>query len=41
VIDNPTVAAHFQREFDRLYQDATLGVPSFVQKKIHQQQSRC
>jgi phosphatidylserine/phosphatidylglycerophosphate/cardiolipin synthase-like enzyme len=25
VIQNETVAAHFQREFDRLYQDVTLG----------------
>jgi phosphatidylserine/phosphatidylglycerophosphate/cardiolipin synthase-like enzyme len=26
-IDNPQVAAHFQREFDRLYSSAKLGVP--------------
>jgi phosphatidylserine/phosphatidylglycerophosphate/cardiolipin synthase-like enzyme len=25
VIQNEIVAAHFQREFDRLYQDVTLG----------------
>ena len=24
-IQNETVAAHFQREYDRLYQDVTLG----------------
>lgn len=24
-IQNETVAAHYQREFDRLYQDATFG----------------
>ena len=41
VIDNPTVAAHFQREFDRLYQNASLGVTSFVQEKIQHQQGRC
>jgi phosphatidylserine/phosphatidylglycerophosphate/cardiolipin synthase-like enzyme len=41
VIENKTVAAHFQREFDRLYQDAILGVPSSVQEKIRQQQTRC
>ncbi|GAB4381842.1 MAG: DUF655 domain-containing protein [Elainellaceae cyanobacterium] len=41
VIDNPTVAAHFEREFDRLYQNASLGVPSFLQDKIRQQRTRC
>ncbi|WAL61774.1 phospholipase D-like domain-containing protein [Thermocoleostomius sinensis] len=41
VIENKTVAAHFEREFDRLYQNASLGVPSSVQAKIRQQQSRC
>ncbi|HEY9645538.1 MAG TPA: phospholipase D-like domain-containing protein, partial [Chroococcidiopsis sp.] len=28
VIDNPTVAAHFEREFERLYQTAELGIPT-------------
>lgn len=41
VIDNPMVAAHFQREFDRLYQAASLGIPSYIQEKIQQQQTRC
>jgi len=41
VINNPTVAAHFQREFDRLYQNASLGIPSYMQEKIRQQQVRC
>jgi phosphatidylserine/phosphatidylglycerophosphate/cardiolipin synthase-like enzyme len=27
-IQNETVAAHYQREYDRLYQDATLGAPA-------------
>ena len=36
VISNPTIAAHFQREFDRLYQSATLGVPGWLQAKIQQ-----
>jgi phosphatidylserine/phosphatidylglycerophosphate/cardiolipin synthase-like enzyme len=36
VINNPTVAAHFQREFDRLYENASLGVPSWLQQKIQQ-----
>ena len=41
VIDNLTVAAHFQREFDRLYQGAVLGVPSAIQQKIQKQRSHC
>ena len=28
VIENPTIAAHYQREFDRLSVDASLGLPS-------------
>ncbi|WP_346341732.1 phospholipase D-like domain-containing protein [[Phormidium] sp. ETS-05] len=38
VIDNPTVAAHYVREFDRLYTNAQLGIPSKIQDKIKQQQ---
>ncbi|MGK7913078.1 MAG: phospholipase D-like domain-containing protein [Synechococcus sp.] len=29
-ITSPTVAAHFSREFDRLYRDAILGPPRFL-----------
>ncbi len=31
--DNSTVAAHFDREFDRLYQGAALGIPAKLQQK--------
>lgn len=41
VIDNATVAAHFQREFERLYQGASLGIPSSVQRKIKEEKTRC
>lgn len=41
VIRNPTVAAHFHREFDRLYRTANLGVTPKLQKKIQQQQQKC
>jgi phosphatidylserine/phosphatidylglycerophosphate/cardiolipin synthase-like enzyme len=41
VIDNATVAAHFQREFERLYEGASLGIPTFVQQKIQEEQTRC
>lgn len=41
VIDNPTVAAHFQQEFNRLYSGATLGLSSTLQERLKQQQQRC
>jgi len=41
VIRNATVAAHFDREFDRLYRNATLGVPIHLQEKIQHQQNHC
>lgn len=31
--DNPTVAAHFDREFDRLYEHVIMGVPAGLQNK--------
>ncbi len=41
IIENPTIAAHFEREFTRLYSTAVLGVPVGVQNKIQQQQQEC
>ncbi len=41
VVQNPLVAAHFQREFDRLYTNAILGVPPAIRKKAASQQARC
>lgn len=41
VIDNPTVAAHFRREFDRLYRGALLGISASLQALQTQQQNRC
>lgn len=41
VIENSTVAAHFDREFQRLYQTATLAIPSWLQKKVEEQQKEC
>lgn len=40
-INNPTVAAHYDREFKRLYDRAVLGIPSWLQEKIEQQQRKC
>lgn len=41
VIDSPVVAAHFVREFERLYAGAKLGLPKFLQRQIQNQQSQC
>lgn len=41
IVENPTVAAHFQREFDRLYQNAAFGVPQAVIKKVEEQEENC
>lgn len=36
VVHNPIVAAHYQREFERLYSSAILGVPPAIQKQAAQ-----
>lgn len=41
VIESPTVAAHFVREFERLYKGAVLGVPQAVREKIQNQLKQC
>ncbi len=41
VVENSMIAAHFQREFDRLYRSAALGIPVSVQEKLDQQRDRC
>ena len=41
VIRNPTVAAHFQREFDRLYGTAQLGLTPQLQRAMDRQRSQC
>ncbi|MGD1700593.1 DUF655 domain-containing protein [Dapis sp. BLCC M229] len=41
VIENSTVAAHFDREFQRLYQTATMGIPSWLMKKVEIQKQEC
>jgi phosphatidylserine/phosphatidylglycerophosphate/cardiolipin synthase-like enzyme len=37
IIQNPTVAAHYQREFNRLYTQVRLGIPPRVRTKITKQ----
>lgn len=41
IIDSPIVAAHFQREFGRLYDNAVLGLPVKTQTKISEEKRRC
>ena len=41
VIQSPTVAAHFEREFERLYANASLGLSPAAQQKLAQQQKAC
>ncbi|YAF98029.1 MAG: phospholipase D-like domain-containing protein [Nodularia sp. CChRGM 3473] len=41
VIENPTIAAHYVREFARLYTNARLGVPPIVQQKITAAEKKC
>jgi phosphatidylserine/phosphatidylglycerophosphate/cardiolipin synthase-like enzyme len=41
VIHSPIVAAHYQREFERLYQPAILGIPPAIRKKVAQQARDC
>jgi phosphatidylserine/phosphatidylglycerophosphate/cardiolipin synthase-like enzyme len=41
VIESATVAAHFEREFDRLYQGAVLGIPARIKQKMDFRASEC
>jgi competence ComEA-like helix-hairpin-helix protein len=41
VIHNPVVAAHYQREFERLYTNAIVGIPPAIQKKVAAQSREC
>lgn len=41
VIHSPIVAAHYQREFDRLYKTAIVGIPPAIRKKAATQLKQC
>jgi competence ComEA-like helix-hairpin-helix protein len=41
VVESPTVAAHYVREFDRLYGDAKVGLPTKIQEKIKLEEKEC
>ena len=40
-ITHPQVAAHYQREFERLYTNSRLGIPAFLQRKVKDHQQQC
>jgi phosphatidylserine/phosphatidylglycerophosphate/cardiolipin synthase-like enzyme len=41
IIENPTIAARFDREFQNLYRTATLGLPDRTREKITEARKRC
>ncbi|MDJ1184327.1 DUF655 domain-containing protein [Roseofilum casamattae] len=41
ILENPTVAAHFDREFQRLYRIAQIGIPEKVAQRLEAQQKEC
>ncbi len=41
VIENPQVAAHYQREFNRLYSKVKLGLPVNIKSKIDRELQKC
>lgn len=41
IINNPLITQHFDREFNRLYSQAKLGIPDHINNKIEQEQSQC
>ncbi len=41
VVRNPTVAAHFDREFERLYRQPYLGNTPLLQRKTEESKQRC
>jgi phosphatidylserine/phosphatidylglycerophosphate/cardiolipin synthase-like enzyme len=41
VIESSTVGAHFEQEFDRVYQGAILGLPQRIKQKMDSRKSEC
>ncbi len=41
VIKNPKVAAHYEQEFQRLLNNAQLGIPEWLQKRVKSQEKDC
>jgi phosphatidylserine/phosphatidylglycerophosphate/cardiolipin synthase-like enzyme len=41
VVHNAIAAAHYEREFERLYTNSVLGVPPSLHRRVEQQKQRC
>ena len=41
VIENPKVAAHYVREFERLYSNTEFDIPERIGKKVQQEEKEC
>jgi len=41
LIENSDIALHFEREFERLYDDAVLGIPNWLERAIREDQQEC
>lgn len=41
IIQNPLIAQHFRREFEQLYEDAILGIPDYLHRKIEKETAKC
>ena len=41
IIENLTIASHFLREFEHIYQDSILGIPAYINKEIQENQHQC
>lgn len=41
VVENPIVASHFQREFERLYQNSAQGIPNWLLTKVEKDLKAC
>ncbi|MEB3161169.1 MAG: phospholipase D-like domain-containing protein [Synechocystis sp.] len=41
ILDNPAIAAHYQRELDRLYAISEFGIPGWLKNKIDRQNQDC
>ncbi|ACB53762.1 conserved hypothetical protein [Crocosphaera subtropica ATCC 51142] len=41
IINNPIITAHYQQEFNRLYDNSTLGIPETINNKIQADIKNC
>ncbi|MDJ0579582.1 DUF655 domain-containing protein [Crocosphaera sp.] len=41
IIKNPVITKHYQQEFERLYNNSTLGIPEYINNKIQQDIKKC